>query len=404
MMLKSRGVQHLLAFLGGLAVALWLLEAGARLLELPTAPEPLRLVEQLSPDGRFHLRDRFGTGVVKQPVEGAPELLMGDYRPGSVFRFVYPSDPRGAFDEDRAVVYHVNSRGFNGPEFVVPKPPGLFRVVGVGDSVTFGEGVRQEDCFVARLPALLTEVRRGGRVETVNMGVSGYNTMDELRYFELRRDELQPDLVILTYHVNDAYDEDEFGPQRWLLQEPVVQMPSWWPLSRSRALSAALYQLNRHHKSEATRELYLSQYGADAELKQHDWSSSREALGRFAELSRREGFGLLVVIFPELYDLDDYPFASVHDQVREVTARLDLPCLDLLSVFRGMDDQALWVHVSDHHPNERAHELAAQAILGFLVDEHPELLGASPAVPAESQPVEPPAGEPRELPHIPRML
>jgi hypothetical protein len=43
-----------------------------------------------------------------------------------------------------------------------------------------------------------------------------------------------------------------------------------------------------------------------------------------------------------------------------------MPFLDLLDTFRGHDEKSLWVHPTDHHPNEAAHALAAEAIERFV--------------------------------------
>jgi hypothetical protein len=84
------------------------------------------------------------------------------------------------------------------------------------------------------------------------------------------------------------------------------------------------------------------------------------------ELSRQRGFKIALVIFPELHALDAYPFERIHEQVLAGAAELGLPALDLLPVFRGQRAEDLWVHVTDHHPNEVAHRQAAEAIERFL--------------------------------------
>ncbi|HPQ68614.1 MAG TPA: SGNH/GDSL hydrolase family protein [bacterium] len=88
-----------------------------------------------------------------------------------------------------------------GPDFTVPKPAGVTRIVCLGASPTFGWGVAEDKTYPAVLGSLLRE--RGLNAETINGGVPGYTTWQG-KYF-LARDVLgwQPDLVTVAYDLND---------------------------------------------------------------------------------------------------------------------------------------------------------------------------------------------------------
>ena len=51
-----------------------------------------------------------------------------------------------------------------------------------------------------------------------------------------------------------------------------------------------------------------------------------------------------------------------------------MPVLDLAPFFEGRKTSALQVHPADHHPNGKAHRIAAEAIVGWLRDEVPGFL------------------------------
>ena len=79
------------------------------------------------------------------------------------------------------------------------------------------------------------------------------------------------------------------------------------------------------------------------------------------------------MIFPFFHELDgDYPFQRIHDSVREFAAREGIETLDLLDAYRAYRGPELWVHETDLHPNEQAHEIAADAIFDHLLA-HPDL-------------------------------
>lgn len=98
----------------------------------------------------------------------------------------------------------VNSLGFRGPEFQIPKPAGAFRIFAVGESSTFGwKGVTShEQAWPAVLEAKLQAAYPGRRIEVVNAGVPGYTSIEQRINFMLRISRLQPD-AILIYHGNN---------------------------------------------------------------------------------------------------------------------------------------------------------------------------------------------------------
>jgi len=105
------------------------------------------------------------------------------------------------------------------------------------------------------------------------------------------------------------------------------------------------------------------------------WAKCRQALDEIHRITRERGIGLLVVIFPFFHELDgDYAFQPIHDIVRGHLESEEIPVVDLRDAYRGFSGPELWVHPTDQHPNEIGHRIAADAIVGWLV-EHPSVLG-----------------------------
>jgi lysophospholipase L1-like esterase len=81
-----------------------------------------------------------------------------------------------------------------------PKSPGVFRVAAFGDSLTYGEGVAADEAW----PAVLErELRREFDVEVLNLGVSGSESEDILRFAERLLPAIEPDLVLYGVCLND---------------------------------------------------------------------------------------------------------------------------------------------------------------------------------------------------------
>ena len=125
------------------------------------------------------------------------------FKPYSHFEFGYDSNPRGYFNEDNALTYRMNRHGFRGPDYGMAKPSEATRVIVLGDSFTFGEGVRFEHTFTSLMGTLLGD-QLGFPVELLNFGVSGWGTADEINYLKQAGVEFEPDLVVVAYVLNDA--------------------------------------------------------------------------------------------------------------------------------------------------------------------------------------------------------
>jgi GDSL-like Lipase/Acylhydrolase family len=93
----------------------------------------------------------------------------------------------------------INALGFRGGEFAIPKPPGMFRILAIGDSFTEAMQVAERDSYVARIHEALSR----HRVEVLNLGVSGYGTSDELALLRAYGPRLEPDLAILFFAVQN---------------------------------------------------------------------------------------------------------------------------------------------------------------------------------------------------------
>ena len=68
-----------------------------------------------------------------------------------------------------------------------------------------------------------------------------------------------------------------------------------------------------------------------------------------------------------MVDLDGgYAFDETHQIIGEALKARGVQFLDTLPAFRGQEAETLWVHPSDRHPNDAAHDIFARALLPTL--------------------------------------
>lgn len=94
----------------------------------------------------------------------------------------------------------VNHDGFRGPDYPHDKPPDTIRVAVIGDSYVEAMQVAEDKTFTAVIGRELAKspVLRGRKIETMNFGVDGYGTLQELITLQRKALAYHPDIVVLA--------------------------------------------------------------------------------------------------------------------------------------------------------------------------------------------------------------
>lgn len=105
-----------------------------------------------------------------------------------------------------------NAQGVRADRDFGPKPPGVVRVLCVGDSFTEGAQVPYRDTWPAALEACCNEHLGMGRVEVIDAGFPGFSTVNEARWLAKFGARFEPDLVLVASTPNDLL-ENQFPLQ-----------------------------------------------------------------------------------------------------------------------------------------------------------------------------------------------
>ncbi len=304
----------------------------------------------------------------------------------------FPSNPRGYFDIDLrrpenetryrrlaplrfdAMTRHhpwaLESR-YNSLRFrdapLGPKPRGVRRVVILGDSFAEGQGVKEADTL-ARVLARLLEERAPGRYDVRNCGRRGadfpgiYEAFDDVLPYE-------PDVVVYTLTLNDAVQPPGFRARQtylndWILDRTNAPADPDAPQSLLRPrvfdfVSDRLEAVDHRPRDHALVPRHVERreprgLAEDTGVRARDEAAARPEGGS----APRRALAALRL-----------PRARL--SVRRRRTRRSTPSArepgsrhhDLLPVFQGRRTSDFWVHPVDHHPNERAHRLAAESLL-----------------------------------------
>jgi lysophospholipase L1-like esterase len=294
------------------------------------------------------------------PYYSAPEL----YQPGRDPRLLF--EPRANFDGfSEGSWVRTNSLGLRERELPQEKPPATRRVVFLGDSVTFGAGVLDEQAFPRLLEA---DLRRDGPVETVNAAVVGYNTEQELARFETAGLRYQPDVVVLTFVVNDLLDSFSIFDHQY---DPtgLLAGPKIWLRRNSH-----LYRFVQNTYWRISLELRRTQTErAEAPRPRARVEERLSQVTAIADLAGANGAAFLLVLYPD--NLNDPVSAgpsgartTVREELLALADRSGYPVVDLTSALGDVrDPRAREFRLrEDPHPSPAGHRAIAEALAGPL--------------------------------------
>lgn len=271
----------------------------------------------------------------------------------------------------------INAFGIRDYEYAIEKGADTYRIVVLGDSIGFGYCTWNESLSLDSVfPNVLERDLRGEysqyeRVEVINLSVSGYNTLQEVAFFREKGLQLDPDLVLIAYCMNDDVSVGQSGTvelsredERLAAPRALARQLRRFLLLRSHLARAVWYQLGRIGDAQKLESFALSEDG--------DYPARVSAgLGELAKLGDAHSFATLVVLFPHLHYQKDgvYSEGERHRVVADVAGEQGFYALDLLPGFleaSNGDLPAISGRCHAMHPDEDGHRLTAGLIQEFL--------------------------------------
>lgn len=330
-------------------------------------------------------------------------------------RFFLP----GAFD----VRVVCNSRGLRDSEKGYEKTPGVRRIVVLGDSFAWGYGVENNEMVSSVLQSLVPGS------ETINFGVKGYSTVQEVLRLETEGLRYDPDLTLLFFCWNDLEDnfddKERSRPVADIEGDDVLRIVNTpvqnyyksplklWFQANCRTYAFARYSLELLQDKLKTRrgrgslgvQEHVAKTRDTAEKKggrmefslpeiyapptpemDRAWTAVRLLLARARDTMLQSGGRLGVVyvatregtdreiFFTEMkgagYDpvAQDFDWDRPQKRLAGICAQLGIACIDPSPVFRAHPDPADLFSKRDAHWSPAGHRLVAETVAAAIAD------------------------------------
>ena len=202
-----------------------------------------------------------------------------------------------------AYAYQHNSFGFRDVEHELLKPSGTFRVLGLGDSFTYGAGATFEETYLERLQARLDQEAGGhSTVEVIKAGISRYFPEAERILLEQDGVKFHPDLVLVGILPNDVADTylglDAVTPDASGFLRTRESMALGW-------FGSLLYRYS--HLGRLVLRVYIDRHGQphygdmfrDGSFHEKDWVKMESEFARMEALADSIGAKLVLIHIPQ---------------------------------------------------------------------------------------------------------
>ncbi|MCZ6594938.1 MAG: SGNH/GDSL hydrolase family protein, partial [Bacteroidetes bacterium] len=289
--------------------------------------------------------------------------------------------------------YHVelstNSYGLRDREYPLNKDSDTFRILILGDSYTFGWGVKIERIFPKLVEQDLNLEYTKPRVGVINCGVYGYGTQHQYKFMRKYGYRLKPDLVIIA--MDFLHDIRKNNADYYYFDaDKIVRGSTSCFAQRSRAITQyipfssflrghshlfryvgeniqKLYNhANSHKKPNANKEI---------DKKKYDLDNTINLFRRLHNELAQKGIEFAIVILPEFNTLIKVePFdKKLLFSFEEFLSNEPIPYLSMQEIFERRSNRAELTFEYSHHFNSSGHRFIAQQILKFL--DESEILG-----------------------------
>jgi lysophospholipase L1-like esterase len=267
-----------------------------------------------------------------------------------------------------------NAQGLRYDRDVGRKAAGAFRILCLGDSVTFGFRVplvflkrpQERDPawrpYPARMEAWLRAANPGRAVEVIPLAVPGYSSHQGRAWLARDARAYAPDLVILLFGWNDislrARSDEESMPTG------ALQVMARGLVSRSQALMYAWRGVHSPPAAAAASGGAVPRVARDRFVENHL---------RMAEAARAAG-AAVVVVGPVFRDAVEHPdeaarMGEYRAALREAMRRGAIPYLEVPELTEAgwpANEKLFLEHI---HPDHAGHRVLARALLAFLADQ-----------------------------------
>ncbi|MFC1620799.1 SGNH/GDSL hydrolase family protein [Candidatus Omnitrophota bacterium] len=286
---------------------------------------------------------------------------------------VDPGFSGGFFKKDSRVFWRVNkdksadinSQGFrDSKEIDSFKRKDTFRIVCIGDSVTFGVPItlnRSRDTFPKLLEKSLNQLQMRKNFEVINAGVPGFTSYQGLQYLKYYLIKYKPDLVISQFEINDAAEALYFADKDQKLQ------PDWSIAAQNFLNKSKSYRLLGKIIFYVKYRFFCNADNCKGNKKRVTPDDYKNNLREMIEIGKENGFKV-IFLPPVFFEPTEKELEGRISTNKKYSFPKEALYVDTYSAFKKREAIARSLFFDDCHLTPEGHKILAEEILKHLTE------------------------------------
>lgn len=261
----------------------------------------------------------------------------------------------------------LNSLEHRDKEWTESKPEGVRRIAFVGDSFTYGWGIRDVEDRFSNMIQRRFDAERQEAVEVMNVAGGGWDTKDHAQAVLDMIETYDIDEVVLCYLPNDI---EQLLPTTEDF-DPIHPPQSSYINTESSFLLDYMYHRIYARWVPSVRDYFgwLADGYGDAAT----WHQQELRFATMIGICKQNDVTFRVALLPLIrVSGDKYDPKRIQGQLLAFFELNDIPVVDLLPAIAEYETSDLIVGSHDHHPNELANRLFADAIWRAFYETRPD--------------------------------
>lgn len=276
-----------------------------------------------------------------------------------------------AYTHDKTV--HINSAGIRDGEYTEQAQNGVYRILALGDSQTFGNGLELSDTWPKQLERLLNDASIDVRYEVINSGIPGSDTWQHEIINQRMLSRYHPDAVVLAFYANDMVvsfkpKEKNSKPENTLKTKVIYMLKRSALLLSLRTSFQSIMQLFSPSQGYLQQQALLK--GDSGPSFDKRWQQVDSSLSNMKNVCDREQIKFIIASLPRRDQVSgQLPSKGYQKRLQLITDRHQIPLVGMLGPLQetyNTHGQTLFIPW-DGHNSKLANHIIAKKITESLL-------------------------------------